>query len=95
MWRKFGDCWVEYRYPMVLMDRPPNMEIGLCRYQKGANNKWTNDFTDHFMVDLETIIALATMTYNGASNVYELHPGDEKKFNDFADESWDILLYIL
>ena len=41
----------------------------------------------HLMVDLETIIALATMTYIGESNVYELHPGDEKVFNDFADES--------
>jgi hypothetical protein len=39
------------------------------------------------MVDLETIIALATMTYNDESNVYELHPGDEKNFNDFANES--------
>jgi hypothetical protein len=39
------------------------------------------------MVDLETIIALATMTYIGESNVYELHSGDEKVFNDFADES--------
>lgn len=70
-------------------------EIGLCWYQKGANNKWTYDLTDHLMVDLETIIALATMTYIGESNVYELHPGDEKVFNDFADESQDILLYIL
>jgi hypothetical protein len=39
------------------------------------------------IVDLEIIIALATMTYIGESNVYELHPGDEKVFNDFADES--------
>ena len=42
---------------------------------------------DHLMVDLETIIALATMTYIGESNVYELHSGDEKVFNDFADET--------
>ena len=39
------------------------------------------------MVYLETIIALATMIYIGESNVYELHLGDEKVFNDFADES--------
>ena len=31
--------------------------------------------------------AMATMTYIGASNVYELHPGDEHVFNDFANES--------
>ena len=34
--------------------------------------------TDHLMVDLEIIIALAAMTYIGESNVYELHPKDEK-----------------
>ena len=87
MRRKFGNRWVEYRDPIDLMDRPSNVEIGLCWYQKGANNKWTYDLIDHLMVDLETIIALATMTYIGESNVYELHPGDEKVFNDFADES--------
>ena len=31
--------------------------------------------------------AMATMTYIGESNVYELHPGDEKGFNDFAYEN--------
>ena len=39
------------------------------------------------MAYLETIIALATMTCIGDANVYELHPGDEKISNDFADES--------
>ena len=53
----------------------------------GSNAWWTFDLNDHLMVDLETIIALATMTYIGESNVYELHPGDQKISNDFADES--------
>ena len=44
-----------------LMDHPSNVEIGLCWYQKMANNKWTYELTDHLMVDLETIIALATI----------------------------------
>ena len=39
------------------------------------------------MIDLETIIALATMTYIGETNVYKLHLGDGIGFNDFADES--------
>jgi hypothetical protein len=30
------------------------------------------------MVDIETIIALAFMTYIVNLNAYELHPGDEK-----------------
>ena len=63
------------------------MEIGLYLYQKGTNNKWTYDFTDHLMVELETIIALATMTYIAELDAYELHLGDEKNFNDFANES--------
>ena len=30
-----GYHWVEYRNPIDLIDRPSNMEIGLCSYQKG------------------------------------------------------------
>ena len=39
------------------------MEIGLCWHQKGTNNKLTYKFTGYLMIDLETIIALAFMTY--------------------------------
>ena len=38
------------------------------------------------MVDLETIIALAFMTYIIDLDAYELHLGDEKIFNDFINE---------
>ena len=62
MRRKFGNHWMDYRDPIDLMDRSSNVKIGLCWYQKGANNKWTYDLTDHLMLDLEIIIALATMT---------------------------------
>ena len=34
------------------------------------------------MVELQTIIALATMTYIVETNLYELHPMDEQVFND-------------
>ena len=46
--------------------------------KKGTNNKWTYDLTNHLMVDLETIIALASMTYIVDLDAYELHLGDEK-----------------
>ena len=59
MSRKLGSRWLEYRDPIGLMDRPSNMDIGLCWYQKGTNNKWTYNLTIHLMIDLETIIALA------------------------------------
>ena len=39
------------------------------------------------MVDLETIIGLASMTYIVEIDAYELHLGDEKFFNDFSNES--------
>jgi hypothetical protein len=35
------------------------------------------------MVDLETIIALASMTYNVDLYVCELHAGNEEVFNGF------------
>ena len=54
------------------------MDFGLHRHQDGTNNKWTYDFTDHLMVELETIIALATMTYIAKLDAYELHPRMKK-----------------
>ena len=45
------------------------------------------NLTDHLMIDLETIIALAFMTYIIDLNTYELHPGDEKVFKRFINES--------
>ena len=38
------------------------------------------------MVDLETIIAIAYMTYISYLDAYELHPRDEKVFKHFIDE---------
>ena len=38
------------------------------------------------MLDIEIIIALAFMTYIANLDTYELHPGDEKVFNDFINE---------
>ena len=86
MYRKFGNRWVEYKDPIDLMDRLSNMDIGLCWYQTRANNKWTNNFTGHLMIDLETIIALAIMTYIIDLDAYKLHPRDEKVFNDFINK---------
>ena len=38
------------------------------------------------MVELKTIIALASMTYTLDLDAYELHPWDKKNFNGFIDE---------
>ena len=59
MGREFDNFLVDYWDPIDLMDHSLGMEIDLCWYQKGTNNKWTYDLMDHLMVDLETIIAIA------------------------------------
>ena len=50
------------------------MEIGLCWYQNKNGSMWTYDLTDHLMLGLKTIIALAIMTHIVEKNLYELHP---------------------
>jgi hypothetical protein len=46
------------------------------------------------MLDLKTIIALASMTYITNLDAYECHQGDEKVFNDFIDECYGFALDI-
>jgi hypothetical protein len=41
------------------------------------------DLTYHIMVEMDTVIALANLTYNAEIYTYKLHPNDEKVFNDF------------
>ena len=65
------------------------MEIGSYWYQQGTNNKRTYHLTYHYhlIVDLETIIPFAIMTYIAELEGYELHLGDERVFKNFVDES--------
>ena len=51
-------------------------------------NKWTRTYNlnDDLMVDLETRIALTSMTYNLNLDAYKLRLEDEKVFNDFLNE---------
>ena len=44
---------------------------------------WTYDLTNHLMIKLETIVALATMTNIVETNLFKLPPTNEKMFNDF------------
>ena len=87
MRRKITNCWVEYRDPIGLLDRPNNVEVGLSWYQKSAGLKWSYDFTYHIMVELDTVIALANLMYDVETYTYELHPSDEKVFNDFITKN--------
>jgi hypothetical protein len=36
---------------------------------------------------LDTVIALANLTYDAEINTYKLHPSDEKVFNDFITKN--------
>ena len=47
---------------------------------------WTYDLKNHLVVELETIIALAIMTYIVETNLCKLHPMDEWVFTDFINE---------
>ncbi len=67
---------MQYRDPVVLMDCPLNIEIGLPLFRKGTNNKWTYNCTKHLMVDFETIIEPTSMTCSVHIDAYELQPGD-------------------
>ena len=62
------------------------MKIDLCWYKKRTNNKCTYNLMSHLRVDLETIIALPSMTYIRDLGAYELHPGDEKTINNFSNK---------
>ena len=62
------------------------MEIRLCLYQNKNGSMCTYDLTNHLMVMLETIIALATITYIVETNSYELHLMDESVFNDLIND---------
>jgi hypothetical protein len=33
-------------------------------------------------IELDTVIALANLTYDAKTDTYEVHPSDEKVFND-------------
>ena len=47
---------------------------------------WTYNLTSHLMVELEIIIALATMTYVVEINLYELYPMNKQVFKDFIND---------
>ena len=49
---------------------------------------------NHLMIDLETTIVLASMTYIVDLDAYELHPRDGKVFNNFINECQGFTLYL-
>ena len=62
------------------------MEIGLCWYQNKNGSMWTYKLTYHWIVELETFFALATITYIQETILYEIYPTDDQVFNDFIND---------
>ena len=62
------------------------MEIRLCWYQNMNESMWTYDLTNDLMVELETIIALATRICIVKTNLHELNPMSEQVFNGFIND---------
>ena len=65
MHTNFDNHWVEYRDPIHLMNRPPNMEIGFWWYKKETNNKWAYDHTNHLMKSLNVIASMSASMVSG------------------------------
>ena len=49
---------------------------------------WTYDMTKYLMVEFEILIALTTMIYIVETNLSELHPMNDKLFDDFNNDEW-------
>lgn len=54
--------------------------------QQESYNKWPYDPMDDLIIDLETIIALASMANIVDLDTYESYPGDEKICSNFDNE---------
>lgn len=85
---KLGNGMKETRGPFDLLDRPPNVEIHLAWYQKTKGSRcYTYDLVDNQSVSLESIIALANLSYDPISKKYQLDPNDYKIFNDYVKDT--------
>ena len=82
---KVGGRYVDYKRSFDLSNRPQGIEVQLGWYQRIKGSRmFTYVLTDLNMVAVESIIALANLTYNVSSEKYHLDESDYKIFNDFV-----------
>lgn len=87
MRRKVGGAYVEYKRGFSLFDRPLGVEVQLGWYQKAKGTRcFTYDLTDLEMINIESVIALANLTYVCNRNKYELDENDWKVFTEFVKD---------
>ena len=95
MRRKIGNKFVEYKRGIDLMDRLEDVQLQLGWYRKIKGSRlFAYDLTDIKMVDFESIIGLANLTYNAKCDNYLLDESDCKVFNDFLLEMKSRYVYI-
>ncbi|MCO5573933.1 hypothetical protein L7F22_027711 [Adiantum nelumboides] len=87
MRRKVGRGYVEYKRGFSLTKKPTRVQVQLGWYQKTKGSRcFTYDLIDLQMIDSESVIALANLTYDCKTNKYELEENDWKIFNDFVKD---------
>ena len=95
MRRKIANKFVEYKRGIDLMDRLGDVQLQLGWYRKIKGSRlFAYDLTNMKMVDFESIIGLANLTYNAKCDNYMLDKSDCKVFNDFLLEVKSRYVYI-
>jgi hypothetical protein len=57
--------------------------------------KWIYDYMDYMMLNVDAIISLASMMYILSWGYYELHPMNEKIFDNFLIEECELSVDIM
>lgn len=101
--KKVGRCWKESREAIDLSSRPSYLvELNLAWYNEhnsGKRNWYTFDLSDSDMISLDSVIALANLTYKPKTGTYVLDDHDRLQFERFvADQSkgyFKLVLFIV
>ena len=83
--KKDGNRVFDYHNDIDLLDRLEGIELQLCWYSRMKGQRvYKYDLTDHAFVQLESVIAIANLSYNAKNDTYKLEESDYKVFSDFV-----------
>ena len=86
MRRKYGNRWVEYMNLLDLYRFHQTQRLAYIDIKKEPTTSGLMILLIILMIDLETIISLAFVTYIITFHAYELHARNEKVFTNFIVE---------